>query len=83
MDQPQSALVLDNELFASAREQWQQSSGSASTSGQTGDYYSLLGVSRVSTAFTVQQDKQVARMYRAMSILLIKSQGPCLYNHLY
>ena len=54
VDQPQSALVLDDELFESAREQWQQSSGSASTSGQPGDYYSLLGVTRVSIAFTLQ-----------------------------
>ena len=47
MDQPQSALVLDDELFASAREQWHQSNGQASTSGTSGDYYGLLGVSKV------------------------------------
>ena len=47
MDQPQSALVLDDELFASVREQWHQSNGQASTSGHPGDYYGLLGVSKV------------------------------------
>ena len=47
VDQPQSALVLDDELFASAREQWHQSNGQASTSGTSGDYYGLLGVSKV------------------------------------
>ncbi|CAK0741307.1 hypothetical protein CVIRNUC_001315 [Coccomyxa viridis] len=46
VDQPQSALVLDDELFASAREQWHQSNGQASTSGTSGDYYGLLGVSK-------------------------------------
>ena len=62
VDQPQSALVLDDELFASARVQWQQSGGSASTSGQPGDYYSLLGVSRVSSVLTMQQDRHVIRL---------------------
>lgn len=47
MDQPESALVLDDAMFASAREHWHQSNGAASTSGQAGDYYGLLGVSRV------------------------------------
>lgn len=48
VDQPQSALVLDDAMYASAREQWHQSNGHASTSGQQGDYYGLLGVPKVS-----------------------------------
>ena len=47
MDQPESALVLDDAMFALAREHWHQSNGTPSTSGQAGDYYGLLGVSRV------------------------------------
>ena len=77
VDQPQSALVLEDELFASAREQWQQSSGSASTSGQPGDYYSLLGVSRVSICFTMQQDGHVRCINRVYVMQIFASFLSC------
>ena len=71
MDEPQSALVLDDELFASTREQWQRSNGNASTSGQPGDYYSLLGVNRVSIPSGKQQDRLMRmRPQRAVNIPL-------------
>ena len=61
MDQPQSALVLDDELFASAREQWHQSNGQASTSGTSGDYYGLLGVSKVIKVLKAHSFHRTAR----------------------
>lgn len=47
VDQPGSALVTDDEIFASVREQWHRSGGGAAgASGQQLDYYALLGVER-------------------------------------
>ncbi len=60
--QPSSGLVLDDELFASAREQWHQSSSeSASTSGKAGDYYNVLGMS--STALQRHATASAARSH--------------------
>ncbi|KAK9917625.1 hypothetical protein WJX75_006600 [Coccomyxa subellipsoidea] len=47
VDQPGSALVTDDEIFASVREQWHRSGGGAAgASGRQLDYYALLGVER-------------------------------------
>ena len=74
MDQPQSALVLDDELFASAREQWHQSNGQASTSERSGDYYGLLGVSKVIRAFKIPSCDNSAQEARPC-------HGPVAYHH--
>ncbi len=46
VDQPGSALVTDDEIFASVREQWHRSGGGAAGASGRVDYYALLGVER-------------------------------------
>lgn len=70
MDQPGSALVPDDELFAAARQQWHRSGGgTASGSGQQLDYYALLNVDRGASPEEIKRAYYVlARRCPAMSI---------------
>ncbi|CAL8463305.1 g2839 [Coccomyxa elongata] len=65
VDQPGSALVTDDEIFANVREHWHRSGGGvAGASGQQVDYYALLGVDRDATPEAIKRSYYVlARKY--------------------
>ncbi len=60
VDQPGSALVTDDEIFANVREHWHRSGGGAAgASGQQVDYYALLGVDRDATPEAIKRSYYV------------------------
>ena len=84
VDQPGSALVTDDEIFASVREHWHRSGGGAAgSSGQQVDYYALLGVDRDATPEAIKRSYYVlARKCVAFSAPLLSHQVSWLHVRL-
>ena len=58
VEQPSTALVLEDEAFAGSRQRWRPSEFMSSTSGED-DFYTVLGVQRDATP---EQIKKQARI---------------------